>query len=170
MDQESGYVAPADTDIVLASGIFFFLFIAVIIAYVVTSFLLGRIFKKAGVEQWKAWVPIYNNWKFLEIGGQQGFWAVLAVIPVINLISAVFMIIAAYYIGLKLGKQGAFVVLYIFLPLVWLIWLAVDDSKWEQAQPTTDATDQVVNNNPPAFQPAQPSNSDSQTPPTQPLV
>lgn len=103
-----------------------------IISYAVTAFLLGRIFKKAGVPQWIAWVPFYNSWKMLELGGQQGFWAVLAIVPVVNIVSAIFMYIAMYNIGLKLQKEGWFVLLAIFLPLVWLIWLAFDSSKWNE--------------------------------------
>jgi hypothetical protein len=99
-------------------------------AYVVTALLLSRIFKKAGVEAWKAWVPVYNSWVLLELGDQKGFWAVLAFVPVVNIVSIVFMYIAMYNIGLKLGKGGEFVLWAIFVPIVWLIWLAVDDSKW----------------------------------------
>jgi hypothetical protein len=108
-----------------------FIFLVAIAVYVVQALLLSRIFSKAGVETWKAWVPIYSNWVMLELGGQQGFWAVLMLVPVVNIVSAVFMFIAMYYIGLKLGKQGAFVLLAIFLPAVWLVWLAVDNSTWE---------------------------------------
>ncbi len=85
-------------------------------------------------------MPIYNTWKLLEIGGQQGFWAVLGVIPIINIVSSVFTYIAMYHIGKRLGKDDWFVLLAIFLPLVWLIWLAFDDSKWSGprvAQTTT---------------------------------
>lgn len=113
-------------------GIFAFVLIFALISYAVTAFLLGRIFKKAGVPQWAAWVPVYNNWKLLEIGNQQGFWAVLAFIPFVNIASFVFMYIAMYHIGLKLQKEGWFVLLAIFLPLVWLIWLGFDDSKWKE--------------------------------------
>lgn len=112
---------------------FMFLFFLIAIAlYVIIALSLMKIFKKAGVKPWIAWVPFYNNWKTLELGGQQGFWAVLAIIPVISLVSAVFMYIAMYHIGKKLGKDDAFVLVAIFLPIVWYIWLAVDDSKWNE--------------------------------------
>ena len=102
--------------------------------YIIFALLMGRIFKKAGVESWKAWVPVYNNWVLLELGGQQGFWAVLALVPVVNIVAAIFIYIAMHNIGLKLGKEGAFVLLAIFLPVVWLIWLAVDSSTWKGKQ------------------------------------
>src|SRR5690606_36109788 len=92
---------------------------------------LMKIFKKSGMGQpWAAWVQFYNNWKMLEIGGQQGFWSVLAIVPIVNLVSAVFMYIAMYNIGLKLQKEGAFVLFALFLSPVWLIWLAFDKSTW----------------------------------------
>ena len=96
--------------------------------YVVSSFFLAKVFKKAGEPGWAAWVPVYNSWKMLEMGGQQGFWAILAYVPFINIAAAIFMYIAMYHIGLKFGKEGVFVLLAIFLPIVWVIWLAVDNT------------------------------------------
>ena len=103
------------------------------VSYVVSALLLGRIFKKAGIPSWIAWVPFYSTWKLLEMGGQPGFWAALGIVPVVNYVSIVFLYIAMYNIGLKFGKSGAFVLMAIFLPLVWLIWLAVDKSVWNNA-------------------------------------
>ena len=104
-----------------------------ILAYVVSAIFMGMMFKKAGVPAWKAWVPVYNVWTFLELGGQKGWISLLLLlswIPLLGfipaIVAAVFMAIAAYRIGLNFGKEGWFVVIYIFLTLVWLIWLAVD--------------------------------------------
>jgi uncharacterized membrane protein len=122
--------------IAITGGVLAFSLIFIAIAYVIGAIFLGKIFKKAGVESWVAWVPFYNSWKMLEIGGQQGFWAVLAIIPIVNYVSVVFMYIAMYHIGKKLGKDGVFVLLAIFLPIVWLIWLAVDKSIWNDKAST----------------------------------
>jgi len=123
-----------DTALAAATLVFmmFFVFIVLIITYVAMALLLARIFKKAGVESWKAWIPFYNNWIMYELGDQKGYWAIVAVIPLANIVSGIFMIIAMYKIGLKLGKEGVFVLWAIFVPLVWYIWLAVDDSKWHK--------------------------------------
>ena len=117
----------------------FMLFALIIVAacYVICSFLLSRVFKKAGVSTWKAWVPIYNSWILLELGDQKGYWSVLTVVPFVNIVSAVFMYIAMHRIGLKLGKSGAFVILAIFVPLVWMAWVGFDDSKWHGKAPKT---------------------------------
>ena len=125
-------VAAASTTAPSADYILF-LTLFVIVAYIINAILLGRIFKKAGVSAGIAWVPIYNTWKTLELGGQKGYWAVLAIIPIVQYVSIVFMFIAYYNIGLKLGKSGSFVLWAIFLPVVWIIWLATDASKWNNA-------------------------------------
>ena len=117
------------------AGFFMFFIIIFIAIYVINAYFLGRIFKKAGIESWIAWVPIYNNWKMLEIGGQQGYWAVISFVPIVNIASAVFMIIAMFKIGKSLGKEDWFVLLAIFIPFLWLIWLAIDDSKWNGIAP-----------------------------------
>lgn len=133
--------APASIDgvtaAVLFATFFFFFLIFLLIAYAIGAWLLGRIFKKAGVPQWIAWVPIYSSWKLLEIGGQPGYWAVLALIPFVGIVSAIFTYISMYHIGKKLGKEDWFVLLAIFVPIVWLIWLAFDDSKWPASKKTT---------------------------------
>ena len=101
-----------------------------IVAYLLTSWLMGRIFRKAGEESWKAFVPVYNSWTFLEVGGQKGYWALLAFVPVVGIASVVFMIIAAIEIGKNLGKSGAFALLFVFFDLIWMLILAFDGSTW----------------------------------------
>jgi hypothetical protein len=129
-DYSYGYSA---APVLTAATIGFIILVSFIIfaaIYVVNAFLLSFVFKKAGVPQWIAWVPFYNVWRFLELGGQQGFWAILAILPLASYVSAVFLYISAYQVGRKFGKDGAWVVLAIFLPTVWLAILAFDSSKW----------------------------------------
>lgn len=121
----------------MAEGFITFIFLAtfilIIVSYIMISLLYSRIFKKAGIESWIAWVPFYSSWKLLEIGGQKGFWAILMAIPIVQFVAMIFMYMAMYNIGLKLGKSGTFVVYAIFLPLVWCIWLAFDKSTWQKS-------------------------------------
>lgn len=105
--------------------------IAGLIAYVISAWLMGRIFQKAGIPAWKAWVPVYNTWTMLELGKQPGWWAIVSLIPWVGLISIIFIFIAMYNIGLGFGKKGVFVLWGIFLPIVWYTWLAFDNSKWQ---------------------------------------
>ena len=110
-----------------------FLF-ALIAGYVVTSLFFAGIFKKAGISTTAAWIPFYNNWKFFELGGQQGFLSLLAFVPFVGaIITGIFAIIAAYNIGLKLGKTGPFVLFYILLAPVWFLILIISDTSWNDS-------------------------------------
>ncbi|MCS3842232.1 hypothetical protein HDC95_000497 [Microbacterium sp. AK031] len=118
------------------------------VGYVLTSLFLMKIFEKAGVQgKWRAWVPVYNSMIFLKLGDLSpwlilygiGASLLLGWIPFIGqlviLASAVLMVLAAYRVGQKLQKEGAWVVLYIFLSLVWLGIMAFDKSRWNPQIP-----------------------------------
>ena len=134
-DSYSSYDSSASDEAValFILGIWGFFMILSIAVYVATSLGLMKIFDKAGVPGWMAWVPFLNNWKMLEIGGQQGFWAVLSIIPVINIASAIFIYIAMYHISKKLGKDGVFILWALFFTPVWFLWLGFDKSTWNEA-------------------------------------
>jgi len=104
-------------------------------SYVLFGWMLSRIFRKAGIQPWKAWVPIYNNWVLLEMGGQPGWWSVLAFVPFANFVAVVFLCIAIYHLDAGFGKPGAgWLLLFLFLPVVWIIILAFDGSRWEPSR------------------------------------
>jgi len=92
--------------------------------YVVMSIALSRFFAKVGVEPWIAWVPFYNTWKWLEVGGQAGWLSLLSLIPYAGIVTSVFLYIGMYRTGIAFRKDGAFLVLGIFLPFVWAFILA----------------------------------------------
>lgn len=122
---------PPEAVLVIGGTFFGFGMLFITAYYLVQAFFLSKIFQKANIEPWKAWIPVYNHWILLELGGQKGFWSVLLYVPIIHIASVIFTYIATYEIGAKLGKSNAFVLLAIFLPPVWLGWLAFDSSKWK---------------------------------------
>lgn len=116
--------------------------------YVLTSLFLMKIFEKAGVQgKWRAWVPVYNSMIFLKLGDLSPWLILYAIggtillswVPVIGqiigLAAFVLMVLAAYRVGQKLQKEGAWVVLYIFLAIVWLGIMAFDKSRWNSQVP-----------------------------------
>lgn len=106
--------------------------------YVFFSICLSRIFKKAGVKPWAAWVPFYNNWKFFEMGSFHGALSLLCLVPYAGSLACMILYwIAAYRIGLKFKKDGSFVLLSIFLIPVWLGILAFDKSTWSGVSANT---------------------------------
>lgn len=129
---------------VIGSIAIFTLAMAVIIlSYVLTAIILSFIFKKAKVETWKAWVPFYNVWVLFELAGYKG-WLSLAIpaasillspIPVIGFLAHIATFIAYLIIFLNLqkafSKETVFIILYIFLPVVWLAIIAFDKSKYD---------------------------------------
>lgn len=141
-DYSYGYSHITDTnDTIFGMSIVFFLFfalIAAIIGYVISSLLYMLIFKKAGIDTKKAWIPFYNKWIFFELGGQEGWKSLLAFVPYVGvIISFVFEIIVVVEISKKLGKSPYFAILYPsgiltfgIASLVWFLILGLDSSRW----------------------------------------
>ena len=125
---------------VLIGAIALFILAISVLIYLIHAYLLARLFKKAGVEAWKAWIPIYQYWPLLEMGGQRGFWAIFLLIPLVNLVSGVFIYIAMYHIGVTLGKEKWFVLIGISTPLLWVGWLGLDGSKWPSKKKAVSVT------------------------------
>lgn len=97
--------------------------LASVVYYVLMSVALMSFFRKVGVSPGIAWVPYYNYWKWLEVGGFPGWYALLALTGVGAYVTLVFLYIGMYRTGLAFGKSGSFVVLGIFLPFVWAFML-----------------------------------------------
>lgn len=157
----------------LDAGAIITILLVSVLFYAIFAILLGKIFKKAGEESWKAWVPIYNSWVMLELGGQKGFWAVLSFVPIVNIVAAIMLYVAQYHIGLKLGKGGWFVIIAILFPAIWIIWLALDKSTWQgEAVPTAAPTPEFAEPAPvvPPVATPQPNQDQNNTPPSAPLV
>lgn len=148
------------------------LVVLVIVVIAITA--MWKLFSKAGEPGWKSLIPVYSSWVFLRLGNQAGWWALVAFIPFVNIVSAVFMIIAAYNIALKLGKESWYVVLYILLPLVWMLILGFDKSTWKENTAGIVPSPLGGDSNPqPAYVPPaeqKPVITDTDTPETKPPI
>ena len=119
---------------------FFVIFLIAIAGYVIGSLFMMKVFEKAGVQgKWRAWVPVYSSMVFFKLGDISPwlvFGGLLVWIPflgwLVGLAMAVLGVLAAWRVGLKLQKEAVWIVLYIFLPIVWLGILAFDKSRWNQ--------------------------------------
>lgn len=117
--------------------------------YLISSFFLMRIFDKAGVQgRWRAWVPFYNLLVLAKLGdvspwvvlGGLVASALLGQIPVIGwiigLVPVALAIMYSWRVGLKLGKEWYWLLLFLIPgvgPLIWLGILAFDSSRWNTA-------------------------------------
>lgn len=99
--------------------------------YVWTALALAGVFRKSGVETWKAWVPVLNTWTVLTLGGQAGWWSVVALVPVVNIVAVVMLLMAIDVINRRFGRGSALTVLAFFFYPVWASILA-----WGPARPS----------------------------------
>lgn len=111
-DYYSSNISPAETAGILGFVLAYlgFIILLSIGIYVLTSIATMKLFKKAGLPGWKAWVPFYNNWLFLELGGYNGALIFLAFIPFFGGIALlVATCLAANEISKKLDKSDIFI-------------------------------------------------------------
>lgn len=115
-----------------------------VLAYVLTAFFMSKVFAKAGVQgAWRAWVPVYNFMVFFKLGDLSP-WLVLYCVGGAVLLSwigigfifslALFLGggVAAYRIGVKLGKETGFVAFWL-IPVLWLGIVAFNKDRWNTA-------------------------------------
>jgi hypothetical protein len=130
---DSDYSDPAAVIgfIFLVYGLIFLFSAVILIAYyVVMSIALSRLFRKTGIEGWIAWVPIYRTWKWLELGGQQGWLSLLSLVSPAGIVTSVFLYLGMYRTGIAFRKDAAFLILGIFLPFVWAFMLSSEKEQY----------------------------------------
>lgn len=159
----------ADGAIVGAVMVFYLVFVLAL--YLVVSFLLSKVFKKAGQPAWAAFVPIYNTWVLFELGGKPGWLILLAFIPFVGgIIVFVISLLVSLELAKRFGKSQVFGIfgLWIFSLIGYAI-LAFDSSTYHgpgavpaQSSTGTPTTPEVFANNNPSDEPP----SNPPTPPT----
>jgi hypothetical protein len=99
--------------------------------YVLNGFAFMALFRKVGIEPWAAWVPYFNVWRILELGGQAGWFSLLTIVSPGAIVTVVFECIAVHRTGIAFRKPNSWIVLFIFLPYVWAWLLASDRERYE---------------------------------------
>lgn len=124
------------------AGAFILLICLAIAAYVVTSIGMSRVFKKAGLEGWMAWVPFLNQYKFLELGGYNGLWFLVAFVPFLGIGPVALFILnclSANEISKKLGKESTFVLFPLgfvtagITTVIWYFVVSAGDNAWNDS-------------------------------------
>lgn len=83
-----------------------------IVLYLIGALAFYGVFKKAGHAPWAAFVPIYNYYVLLKVVGRPGWWLILYLIPIVNLIVWIVVMID---LAKSFGKGGGYAVGLIFL-------------------------------------------------------
>ena len=171
-----GEPSSADTAVAVA-GMGMFLVLGLVL-YVVSSFFLYKVFKKAGKPGWAGFVPVYNAWVMFEIAGKPGWWALLIIpsfIPVIGLLFSlgylVLSLLASLELAKRFGKSQIFAIFGLWLfSIVGYGILAFDDSKYHGPGAPANSSRKNPNKTPEVFANNKSDDASSQTPPPSNLV
>lgn len=102
-----------------------------IIFYVLLAIAWWKVFTKAGYPGILALIPIVNAIFLLRIAGMSGWWVLLYLVPLANVILA---IVVAVKVGDRFGKGGAFSFFLLFLiPFIGYFILGFGDSRYRKA-------------------------------------
>jgi hypothetical protein len=89
---------------------------------------MWAIFAKAGKPGWAALIPIYNLIVLLEIVGKPWWWLLLMVIPLVNVVFAVW---TYNLLSKSFGKSEGFTAGLILLSFIFLPILAFGDARYQ---------------------------------------
>jgi len=94
---------------------------------VVVLIALWKIYTKAGKPGWTVLIPIYNLYILLEIVGRPGWWLIMFLIPVVNVI---FFLIISFDLAKSFGKGTGFALGLIFLNMIFLLILGFGNAQY----------------------------------------
>ena len=89
-----------------------------------------QVFTKAGKPGWAILVPFYNLYVMLQICEKPGWWLVLFIIPLVNIVMAVML---PFWMADKFGKGMGFGFGLLFLPYIFYPILGFGDARYRGA-------------------------------------
>jgi Family of unknown function (DUF5684) len=92
-----------------ATGVMMVVFLAIAVVFIVG---LWKVFVKAGQPGWASIVPFYNAYILLKIAGRPGWWLILFLVPLVNIVIA---LLVAIDIAKAFGQGAGFGVVLLFL-------------------------------------------------------
>ncbi|MFB5188960.1 DUF5684 domain-containing protein [Alicyclobacillus fastidiosus] len=105
-----------------------------VVGYVLTGIAFFRLSKLAGREDiaWFAWVPILSAILQLRLIHKSGWWILMYLVPIANIVFAIIWQVKLLH---AYGKHGAWVLFAIFLNIVyyimWVVWAYSDNTKYQ---------------------------------------
>lgn len=76
---------------------------------------IWKVFSKAGQPGWASLIPIYNLYIMCKIAGRPGWWVLLMLIPLVNVIIAIILLVD---ISKSFGKGVGFALGLLFLGII----------------------------------------------------
>jgi len=103
--------------------------VTALVAWAITAVAGWKIFEKAGVEGWKALIPFYNIYLYLEIAGYNGWLMLLIFVPYVG--SLVVAILMALGLAKNFGKSVLFAIFGLLIfSIVGYLMLAFGSDKY----------------------------------------
>jgi hypothetical protein len=100
------------------------IYIAIIVLMIVS---MWKIFTKAGKPGWACLIPIYNILVLLEIVGKPWWWLLLMLIPLVNMVFAIWML---NMLSKSYGHSEGFTIGLLFLGFIFIPILGLGESKY----------------------------------------
>jgi hypothetical protein len=113
-------------ELLFGAGLLFGLFyLGLILIYIIG---VWNLYKKAGQPGWACIIPIYNVWVLLKIVGKPGWWILLLLIPLVNVVIGIIII---HNLSKSFGKDVAYTIGLIFLPMIFYPLLGLGNATYE---------------------------------------
>lgn len=96
---------------------------------------LWKVYVKAGQPGWAVLIPFYNVYILLKIAGRPGWWLVLCLIPLVNIVIA---LLVAIDVAKAFGQSAVFGVVLLFL-LSGIGYLVLGFGNYKYVGPATAA-------------------------------
>jgi Family of unknown function (DUF5684) len=103
------------------------LFLWFLVFYAIAVIPYWVIFTKAGQPGWPALIPIYSTYILLKVVGRPGWWLLLLLIPIVNVVC---LIIVMNDLSKSFGHGVGFTLGLIFLSLIFIYILAFGSSTY----------------------------------------
>lgn len=82
------YTTTTTTSSSSASAVFLVIYLAILLVLLVG---MAKMYRKAGQPAWGVIIPFYNLYLLAKIAGRPGWWLILQLIPLVNLVVSIIM-------------------------------------------------------------------------------
>jgi hypothetical protein len=100
-------------------------YLAIIVVVIVG---MWKTYAKAGQPGWGSIIPIYNVYLLCRIAGRPGWWVILLLIPIVNI---VITIIVSLEVARAFGKGAGFGIGLMLLPIIFYPILGFGDAQYQ---------------------------------------
>ncbi|MEZ3159092.1 DUF5684 domain-containing protein [Microbacterium sp. BWT-B31] len=108
--------------------------------YVWASAALAAVFRKCGVEPWKAWVPILNSVVLVQLVGYSPWLLLLGLLPVINVIAMIVLFsMVLYRLNVVFGYGAGMTVVGVVAFPIWASVVGWGSARWIGRAPDASA-------------------------------